>query len=172
VPDHVDLYDQDFLAWTREQAARLRQAAASRVNAPIDWEHVAEEIEDLGKRERAELRSRLRTIIEHLLKLQHSPNQDPREGWTTTVRRCRIAAKDLMKDSPSLKPKLPDLLAEAQEGMGELVREELQGRDRLSEAEAARIGAEPLSEEQVLGDWLPPTPLPPSPPSRRHPAKR
>lgn len=31
VADPVDLYDQDFLAWTQEQAARLRQAAASRL---------------------------------------------------------------------------------------------------------------------------------------------
>ena len=98
--DHVDLYDQDFLAWTQEQAALLRQAAASRVNAPIDWEHVAEEIEDLGKRERHELKSRLRTIVEHLLKLQHSPSEAPRPDWIGTVLRSRLEVQDIFDDSP------------------------------------------------------------------------
>ena len=68
----AELYDHDFLLWTREQSKLLREAAERRVNFPLDWENLAEEIESLGKSLRSELRSRLRTIIEHLLKLEHS----------------------------------------------------------------------------------------------------
>jgi hypothetical protein len=41
-------YDTDFYAWTQEQAARLR----AKDSAAQDLEHLAEEIEDLGKRDR------------------------------------------------------------------------------------------------------------------------
>src|SRR5215207_42459 len=82
----AELYDQDFLLWTREQSKLLREAAEHRVNFPLDWENLAEEIESLGKSLRSELRSRLRTI-EHLLKLEHSAAREPRNGWIETVER-------------------------------------------------------------------------------------
>lgn len=40
--------NQDFALWTRAQAAALRAQARSGTNLAIDWEHVAEEIHDLG----------------------------------------------------------------------------------------------------------------------------
>jgi Domain of unknown function DUF29 len=52
------LYDEDFVRWTKEQAAALRRAKnlppAGTVgsNLPLDWENLAEEIESLGKSER------------------------------------------------------------------------------------------------------------------------
>ncbi len=46
-----DLYDQDFIGWTEQQARKLREAAGQRVNLPLDWEHGAEEIEGLGNSE-------------------------------------------------------------------------------------------------------------------------
>jgi hypothetical protein len=41
------LYDQDFYAWTKDQAAKLRRLAVARVNLPeaVDLDIVAEEIE-------------------------------------------------------------------------------------------------------------------------------
>ena len=42
-------YDTDFLAWTEEQARLLREASRERINTPIDWENVAEEIESMGR---------------------------------------------------------------------------------------------------------------------------
>ncbi len=41
----TELYDQDFYAWTQRNANLLRQGRA----AEIDWEHLAEEIEEMGK---------------------------------------------------------------------------------------------------------------------------
>jgi hypothetical protein len=48
-----DLYDTDVLEWSERQADLLRRlAAGERVNsADLDWQHVAEEIEDVGKSE-------------------------------------------------------------------------------------------------------------------------
>ena len=44
-------YDEDFYAWTQAQAQEIRRAGAERLNAPIDWENVAEEIESMGRSE-------------------------------------------------------------------------------------------------------------------------
>jgi Domain of unknown function DUF29 len=50
-------YAADLLLWSEEQARTLRAAAREASNAPIDWEHVAEEIESLGVAERRALAS-------------------------------------------------------------------------------------------------------------------
>lgn len=75
------LYDEDFYAWSREQAGLLRDGRF----ADLDLEHLIEEVADLGGALKRSVRSRIRTIIEHLLKLEHSPVQDPRGGWYDTI---------------------------------------------------------------------------------------
>ena len=77
-----ELYEQDFFLWTKEQAVALRLAKNS--NLPLDWENLAEEIESLGKSDRRELRSQIRRILRHLLKLEASPSVEPRAGWRAT----------------------------------------------------------------------------------------
>jgi hypothetical protein len=49
------LYEHDFVRWTETQAAELRRAAETGTNLPLDWEHLAEEVESLGSRERWEI---------------------------------------------------------------------------------------------------------------------
>src|SRR5215213_3340407 len=39
----AELYEEDFLLWTKEQARLLREAAERGVNLPLDWENLAEE---------------------------------------------------------------------------------------------------------------------------------
>lgn len=56
------LYDSDFYAWTNEQAALLR---AGKLSA-VDIENIAEEIESMGRTEKRELVSRLRTLLLHI----------------------------------------------------------------------------------------------------------
>ncbi len=58
------LHAVDFFGWTAQQAARLR---AGRI-AEIDREHLAEEIEDMGRNLQRELVSRLTILFIHLLK--------------------------------------------------------------------------------------------------------
>ena len=83
------LYDEDFYLWTRDQAAALRRLAAERWNGPLDLEHLAEEVEDLGKSQRHAVESLLERVLEHLLKLEHSPAADPRRGWLVSVLHAR-----------------------------------------------------------------------------------
>src|SRR3954464_15566716 len=92
--DVKSLYDEDFVAWTQQQAKALRAAAGSRTNQPLDWENLAEEVEDLGKSVRRELESQIRRIIQHLLKLQYSPSADPRRGWFESVTGARAETED------------------------------------------------------------------------------
>ena len=102
------LYDADFFRWTQEQAALLRQVPGERVNLPIDWNHAAQEIEDMGRSDLRAVNSRIGVILEHLLKLEHSPVGNPREGWVETVARCRGDVSRILDDSPSMRRKLPE----------------------------------------------------------------
>lgn len=158
--ESADLYERDFVAWTEEQAARIRAAAGTHPNLLIDWDRVAEEIEDLGKSTARELRSRLTTIIEHLLKLQHSPAEEPRGGWAGTVVRARAEAEDLLEESPSLRARLDALLRQANRAAARAVGTELEARREIGPAEARSLGVTELTRDQVLGDWLPARPLP------------
>jgi hypothetical protein len=99
-------YDTDFLAWTEEQARLLREASRERINTPIDWENVAEEIESMGRSELRAVESALVRVIEHLLKLEYSPAGEPRGDWKVSVleHRDRIA-RDLLA-SPSLRGRI------------------------------------------------------------------
>jgi hypothetical protein len=61
------LYEQDAYTWALQNAELIRIHRFSEV----DWEHVAEEIEAVGKSEWRELESRLIVLLAHLLKWQH-----------------------------------------------------------------------------------------------------
>jgi hypothetical protein len=108
-------YERDFYLWTQRQAAELRRAAAQGSNLPLDWEHLAEEIESLGERDRRELYSRLVRAIEHLLKLQFAPVDEPRRLWRVSVLNQRRDLKAIFRNSPSLRQAALDFLPEAHE---------------------------------------------------------
>ena len=61
--DLKTLYEEDTVAWAETQAAALRAAAQGGSNRQLDWENLAEEIEDLAKSERRSLHSHIRRII-------------------------------------------------------------------------------------------------------------
>ena len=107
------LYEQDFFRWSEEQARALRAAGSMRINAPLDWENLAEEIESLGCSQRSELARRILLIVEHLMKLQASAAVDPRRGWRATIRRERALIAGLLDDSPSLRNAASELVARA-----------------------------------------------------------
>ena len=85
-------YDDDFYAWTQYQAKVLRELRTD--DNRFDREHVAEEIEDLGKSERDAVRSQVRCILEHLLKLAYSPAAYPRNTWMRSVAEARAELHD------------------------------------------------------------------------------
>ncbi len=84
--DMTTLHDEDFLAWSKQQAEALRAAARGATNQRLDWRNLAEEIEDLGNSQRDAVRSHIVRIIQHLAKLEYSPSVEPRNGWRRTVR--------------------------------------------------------------------------------------
>lgn len=148
-------YDDDLFLWSQEQARALREAGRSGTNLPLDWDNLAEEIESLGKSQRTELTRRVRTVIEHLLTLQHSGAEEPRRGWRETIRRSRRDIDDVLDDNPSLRRGMPDIVdrvaPQAARDAADALRD--QGEDAARVA-AARSAAIP-SAERVIGDWLP-----------------
>jgi Domain of unknown function DUF29 len=101
-------YEDDLFAWTQEQAALLRAHAVD----GIDWENLAEEIESMGRRDRRELKSRLRVNLLHLLKWQAQPKLR-RGSWRKTLLTQRVELRDLLQQSPSLRREVPDLMRDA-----------------------------------------------------------
>jgi hypothetical protein len=143
-----DLYEEDFYLWAEDQAQALRDRRFDE----LDLANLIEEVEDLGGAPRRSVRSRARRIMEHLLKLQHSPATEPRLGWRETIRTQR---SDLLNDlTPSLQrsltDELPDLYTRAHRDA------EASLRDRGEHAAADALPAVcPYAPDQITGDWLP-----------------
>jgi hypothetical protein len=147
------LYEHDFYAWTRDQAQALRRLAASRPNLALDFPHLIEEVADLGISQRDAVRSQLRRIIEHCLKLEYSPAPDPRPGWYETIIQARTEIED--KISPTIRrglPKrLPRLWAQARRDTAAALRlhGEATAADALPEACPYRL------PDLLRHDWYP-----------------
>jgi hypothetical protein len=143
-----ELYGQDLYAWSKTQADLLRAGHF----AELDLEHLIEEIEDVGGALRRSARNRIRTIIEHLLKLEHSPATDPHAGWRATVRTQRVRLRDAL--TPTLRSEVESELAELY-GDGRALAEGML-RDHGEHAAADALPATcPYSLDQITGDWLP-----------------
>jgi len=100
-------YDKDFFAWTQRTAALLRRGSFE----GIDIEHLAGEVEDMGKRDLRELDSRMQVVLLHLLKWRVQPRKRDR-SWQRTLLTQRLEMARLLSDSPSLRSKLSGRLAE------------------------------------------------------------
>jgi hypothetical protein len=99
-------YDVDFFAWTRRTAALLR----SRRFDELDTEHLAEEVEDMGKRERRELGSRMVVLLAHLLKWAQQPERRS-PSWEATIIAQRTEIDELLTDNPSLRSEVSGFVA-------------------------------------------------------------
>jgi len=111
MPD--DLYWDDTLLWSERQADLLRRlAAGERVN-DVDWEHVIEEIEDVGKAELRACTSLLRNALVHLLKLALSPGSDAAAHWRGEVRAFLADARRAFSPAMRQKIDLQEIHAEA-----------------------------------------------------------
>ena len=102
------LYEQDFYAWANEQARLLRAGKLSEA----DIEHIAEEIESMGRSEKRELVNSLIVLLQHMLKWQF---QSGRRGssWEATIAVQRHALERHLDDNPSLRSALPVALEQA-----------------------------------------------------------
>jgi len=96
-------YEKDIVAWANEQASFIR---AGRFEL-LDLEHLAEEIEDVGKSEQRELENRMAVLLAHLLKWQYQP---ARRGasWEKTIKVQRTQVNRRIQKTPSFKHTLQD----------------------------------------------------------------
>ncbi|NJM11729.1 MAG: DUF29 domain-containing protein [Synechococcaceae cyanobacterium SM1_2_3] len=139
-------YDRDFYLWTQQQAALIRQGEFNRVD--LDFANIAEEIESMGRREKHSIRSYLFNVMMHLLKWRYQPDRRG-TSWKSSIRNGRYQVKELLEESPSLKPQL------------ELFIEKIYPNARQVAADETELGLPtfpvqcPFTVEQIIGDYWP-----------------
>ena len=142
----MQTYEDDVVAWASEQARLLR---AGRFDQ-LDIQHIAEEIEDVGKSEQRELAARMAVLLAHLLKWQYKPERRG-ASWESTIREQRRSLARRLQKTPSLKSCLndPDWWDDAWlDARTEAVRETGIGFETFPPAC-------PWTASEVLGDQLP-----------------
>jgi hypothetical protein len=98
-------YDTDFYAWTQDQAARLR----AQKPANLDWQHIAQHVEELGKAELTTIEEDLVVILTQLLKVRHL-HERATLGWRTSINQGRHRIADIGRRSPSLRQRPEEIL--------------------------------------------------------------
>jgi hypothetical protein len=144
------LYQTDVVAWAERQAEALR---AGRFD-DLDLENLAEEIGDVSRREAEALESHLETLLMHLLKWRllkwrHNHPDHRSRSWEGTIRVARHKTARLLRDSPSLRPRLPALVEDAYPAA------RIRAGVETALAEQDFPAACPFSLDQITGDWLP-----------------
>ena len=84
------LYGRDYYTWAMETARAIRE----RRFEGIEWEAMAEELEDMGKSEKRALESQLERVHAHLLKWHLQPEKRRQDvarerSWRATIRDAR-----------------------------------------------------------------------------------
>jgi hypothetical protein len=95
--------ETDHHRWALETARSIRERRFDDIN----WDRVAEELQDLGLSQEHKLESHLAQLIYHLLKIEFQPDRHGR-SWDLTVRAQRNSIRRLLEKQPSLKPLLLD----------------------------------------------------------------
>src|SRR5689334_5800094 len=92
------------------QAQALRERKAS----GLDWDNLAEEVDDLGKAEVHRLESHLGLLLMHLLKWVYQPQRRSR-SWSNSIQEHRFRIQRVLRSNPGLKAKLPEVFADTYE---------------------------------------------------------
>ena len=92
------LYEKDFYAWTQEQIKLIENKLFNK----IDYQHLSEELQIMGRSEKRELSHRLTVLLMHLLKWKHQPLRQCK-SWIVTIYEQRQELEDVLSDNPSLK---------------------------------------------------------------------
>lgn len=101
------LYETDYLKWIETTIVQIKQQNYG----AIDWENLIDEIEEMARSERRSLEDSLVVILTHLLKWQFQPERRS-NSWRASIVEHRRRIRNLLEDSPSLKPYLEEVLAE------------------------------------------------------------
>ena len=121
-------YDADILAWSAEQTALLRRLAAGEsINETPDWDHIIEELADVGLSTLRACRSLLIQALAHDLKAAAWPNSEYVARWRHDAEICRLDAREVF--TPSMRQRL-DIEAIYRRALRELPPE-IDGRPAL-----------------------------------------
>jgi hypothetical protein len=96
-------YEEDFYAWTFEQARFLRERRFDL----LDIEHLADEIEDIAKREVRELTKDISELLAYLIRWHFLPGERS-ISWSVTIEIVRLQVSEVLGESPSLRPCLDE----------------------------------------------------------------
>jgi hypothetical protein len=113
--------------------------------------HLIEEVDELGAALKRSVRNRTRTSVERLLKLQHSPAQDPRTAWRSTVRTQRVELRDGLEGP--LRREVETELAELYAGLRALAEGARRDRGERAAADALPVTC-PYTLDQITGERL------------------
>lgn len=104
------LYEQDFAAWAFEQAEAVKRGDWRALDVP----NLVEELESMGKQQRAELVSRLSVLLLHLLKLDMQPELlVQHRSWKLSIVEQRRRVERHMRQNPSLQSSLDECMLDA-----------------------------------------------------------
>jgi hypothetical protein len=144
MPD--SLYERDILAWSMQQAELLRRLGrGERVN-DVDWTHVVEEIEDVGLSQLNAVRSYLRQMLVHLLKLQGWPNSVSANQWRQEVMAFQADAEQ--RFAPSMRQAI-DLDALYAKAVRQVRGAEIDGAPPLPWPAACPVGLDALLNDDA-----------------------
>ena len=118
------LYDTDYNLWVMETVDQLKNKNFD----AIDLENLIEEVSDLSRRDKKKLKSLLRNLLEHLLKLKYWESEIVyNQGhWKGEIRNFRKQIKDELENSPSLKRYLLEILDECYQDAREIISDKSQ----------------------------------------------
>ena len=102
----TDLYETDILAWSEQQADRLRQLAADErvADGELDWPNIIKEVESVGRDQLLEVGSLLRRALLHMLKAEAWPTMREAPSWRAEAVGFRSEAA--LRFSPSMRQRL------------------------------------------------------------------
>ena len=109
--DGESLYERDYYGWIQHNLTAIREGRLQ----DVDWVNVAEELEDMGKSEKRALRSQMARLLAHPLNWSYQPKlrRTSEHSWRSTIEHAREAIDELLDESPSLKPRLAQVIEPA-----------------------------------------------------------
>jgi uncharacterized protein DUF29 len=105
---------RDYYTWALDQARALRD----RRPKALDWDGLAEELEDSGKSEARSLKRQLARLLAHLLKwrlqaARRTRSRRTANSWRASIDGTRQEIRDLLDESPGLRRLVPELFPKA-----------------------------------------------------------
>lgn len=137
-----NLYDTDFFLWCKEQSALVLKSESKE----MDKENIAEELESMGKSDKRSIKSYIRIILIHMIKLKIQPNYEGTRGWDISINNARSSMGNILKDSPSLRRMVPEYIEEEWPKAVSIAAEETHMSIRAIPVDR------PFTIEEVLGD--------------------